>query len=753
MLAHVDPALGPIVCHGAVEAINALYREAGVALPPTRLATDPDRPGNKNAISPAPSFSRRPPPPQAHGSSASAIIPTRWRAAGCRCRGNRRRRGLDRGFALSDHADWPGLIAAIKATGAERILVTHGYTEPLTRYLREKGFDARALPTAYGDDEDAGGAEAPAEGEGGRGGGRSVKAFAALYRKLDSGDLDPRQAGGDGRVLRRGQGRADAMGERRLDRLFPERRQAAPDRADPPSLAPGRRRLGLSGLALRRELWRGRRSRRDAVAVLPESAGGADVSLDVWMRERLLPLPSLPEEERYARLKQWVGELATDERLAFFKLITGELRVGVSRLQVVKALAEVAGVDEGPHGPTADRLFAGAARPDGRGFRGADWRSPAMRKRKRSTRANPIRSISRNRGAGRSPTWRRRSGRPSDWIIEWKYDGIRAQLLKRGENWRLWSRGEELISDAYPDLEPLARALPSGTAIDGELVVLIPPEHDYAPDSLDGLAIFASLQQRLGRKIVSEKTLRELPVAFIAYDLIEAQGRDLRAEPQHVRRALLEALVERLFAEAKARGERLPIRISPTVSADTWEELAEKREQARALTREGLMLKAREGAYGIGRRKGGDRTDVWWKWKLDPMSVDAVVIYAERGHGRRSGVYTDYTFAVWSAGERPETRELMPFAKAYSGLTDAEIREMDAIVRRTTIETFGPVRRLNPTQVFELGFEGIAPSKRHKSGVAVRFPRMLRWRRDKPIAEADTLDALKALLAGRMRSG
>jgi DNA ligase-1 len=340
-------------------------------------------------------------------------------------------------------------------------------------------------------------------------------------------------------------------------------------------------------------------------------------------------------------------------------------------------------------------------------------------------------------------------GPPSDWIVEWKFDGIRAQLLKRGEAWRLWSRGEELISDAYPDLEPLARALPSGAALDGELVVLIPPTSEFSADSLDGLALFASLQQRLGRKIVSEKTLRELPVAFIAYDLLESEGRDIRDKPLHERRALLEGLVHRLFAEAKARGERLAVRISPTVSADTWEALAEKREQARTLLREGLMLKARDSVYGLGRRKGDDRTDVWWKWKLDPMSVDAVVIYAERGHGRRSGVYTDYTFAVWSAGEDAPSRELAPFAKAYSGLSDAEIREMDAIIRRTTIETFGPVRRVTPTQVFELGFEGIAPSKRHKSGVAVRFPRMLRWRRDKPVAEADTLDALKALLAGK----
>ena len=482
--------------------------------------------------------------------------------------------------------------------------------------------------------------------------------------------------------------------------------------------------------------------------LLPEGMGGEEVSLDVWMRERLLPLPSLDEEERYARLKQWVGELPSDERLAFFKLITGELRVGVSRLQVVKALAEVAGVDEGR---MAQRLigYSQARRIP----TAADFEALI---------GEVLHEEAEALDAGKpypfylAQSWSRplaemlpALGLPSDWIVEWKFDGIRAQLLKRGDNWRLWSRGEELISDAYPDLTPLARALPSGVAIDGELVVLIPPEGDHEADSLDGLAIFASLQQRLGRKIVSEKTLRELPVAFIAYDLIESEGGDIRAKPQHERRARLEELVHRLFAETKARGERLPLRISPTVSADTWEELAEKREQARALLREGLMLKARDGAYGIGRRKGDDRTDVWWKWKLDPMSVDAVVIYAERGHGRRSGVYTDYTFAVWSAGEEAGARELVPFAKAYSGLSDKEIREMDLIVRRSTVETFGPVRSLTPTQVFELGFEGIAPSKRHRSGVAVRFPRMLRWRRDKPVAEADTLEALKALLAGQ----
>ena len=478
--------------------------------------------------------------------------------------------------------------------------------------------------------------------------------------------------------------------------------------------------------------------------LLPEGAGGEEVALEVWMRDRLLPLPSLDEEERYARLKRWVDELTADQRLAFFKLITGELRVGVSRLQVVKALAEVAGVEESR---MAQRMI---------GYAQAR-RAPAPEDFE-ALIAEVAHAEARALDAGRpypfylAQSWQRpvaemqqTLGPPSNWIVEWKFDGIRAQLLRRGEGWRLWSRGEELISDGYPDLEPLAQALPTGSALDGELVVVVPPENEASPHSLQGLAPFASLQRRLGRKVVSEKTMRELPVAFIAYDLLELDGRDMRALPQRERRAALERLVQSVFDAATARGERLPLRVSPMVAAETWEAL-DASAASRALGREGLMLKAREGAYGVGRRKGDDRTDVWWKWKVDPMSVDAVLIYAQRGHGRRSGVYSDYTFAVWSTGEDAPGRELIPFAKAYSGLSDAEMREMDAIIRRTTVETFGPVRSVKPTQVFELGFEGIAPSKRHRSGIAVRFPRMLRWRRDKPVAEADTLDALRALL-------
>ncbi len=483
--------------------------------------------------------------------------------------------------------------------------------------------------------------------------------------------------------------------------------------------------------------------------LLPEGEAGEEVSLDAWMRERLLQIPALDDEEKFARVRRWVEALPADERLVFFKLITGELRVGVSRLQAVKALAEVAGVEESR---MAQRMI---------GYSQAR-RAPAP-----EDFAALIAEVADAEGlaldAGRpypfylAQSWQRpvaemqeTLGPPADWIVEWKFDGIRAQLIRRGGGWRLWSRGEELISDAYPDLERLARALPQNVALDGELVVLTPPAGETRPDSLDGLQPFASLQQRLGRKVVSDKTLKDLPVAFIAYDLIESEGRDLRAEPQGERRAKLERLVDEAFAAAKGQGGPLPLRVSPVVAADDWEKLAAVREEARALGREGLMLKARAGAYGVGRRKGDDRTDVWWKWKLDPMSVDAVLIYAQRGHGRRSGVYSDYTFAVWSAPEEETSRELVPFAKAYSGLSDAEMREMDQIIRRTTVETFGPVRSVKPTQVFELGFEGIAPSNRHKSGIAVRFPRMLRWRRDKPVAEADTLDALRALLpAGR----
>jgi DNA ligase-1 len=313
-------------------------------------------------------------------------------------------------------------------------------------------------------------------------------------------------------------------------------------------------------------------------------------------------------------------------------------------------------------------------------------------------------------------------GSLSDWQVEWKYDGIRAQLVRRGAQNYLWSRGEDLITERFPELAALS--LPEGTVVDGEVLIW---------SGGDSPAPFADLQKRIGRKTLSAKLLAELPAVLLAYDLLELDGVDLRGLPQHERRALLETLVTGV---AKPQ-----LRISPLVTADTWDDLGKLRAESRARGVEGMMLKARNAQYGVGRTKD---VGTWWKWKIDPYAVDAVLIYAQPGSGRRASLYTDYTFAVWD-GEG-EQRRLVPFAKAYSGLTDAEIRQVDATIRKTTVEKFGPVRSVKPTMVFELGFEGIALSPRHKAGIAVRFPRILRRRDDKPVEEADTLATLKGLL-------
>jgi DNA ligase-1 len=336
-------------------------------------------------------------------------------------------------------------------------------------------------------------------------------------------------------------------------------------------------------------------------------------------------------------------------------------------------------------------------------------------------------------------------GPAADWLVEWKYDGIRAQAVKRvGRVW-LWSRGEELVSDAFPDASRPLAALPDGTVLDGELLVW--PEGATQP------APFAALQKRLNRKVIGSKLLAEAPVRFVAYDLLEESGVDVRALPQIERRARLEA-----------RLHGTTIALSPLVQAADWPAFAGVRAQSRERGVEGFMLKHHAAAYGSGRTKA---EGTWWKWKVEPMTADGVLVYAQAGHGRRASVYTDYTFAVWnrtpaSAAEAqavvdaiaqraavPDAADalaLVPFAKAYSGLTDDEFKRIDRVIRASTIEKFGPVRTVKPSLVFELGFEGIQRSTRHKSGIAVRFPRMLRIRDDKPLHEADTLDTLRALI-------
>jgi DNA ligase-1 len=450
--------------------------------------------------------------------------------------------------------------------------------------------------------------------------------------------------------------------------------------------------------------------------ILPPPRRQSDIGLAVWMEERIGPLRGADPVTIREKLFEYWDELTWRERFLFVKLIGGGFRVGVSKLLVTRALAAIAAVDAKL---IAQRLMGwtdGRVRPTAAGFLQLIAAQSEDEHKLRGGQPYPF--FLAHQLAGDPADL----GDLHDWQIEWKYDGIRAQLVRRGNQNYLWSRGEDLITERFPELAALS--LPEGTVVDGEVLIWT---------GGDSPAPFADLQKRIGRKTLSTKLLAELPAVLLAYDLLELDGVDLRALPQHERRALLETMVTGV---AKPQ-----LRISPLVTADTWDDLGKLRAESRARGVEGMMLKARNAQYGVGRTKD---VGTWWKWKIDPYAVDAVLIYAQPGSGRRASLYTDYTFAVWD-GEG-ETRRLVPFAKAYSGLTDAEIRQVDATIRKTTVEKFGPVRSVKPTMVFELGFEGIALSPRHKAGIAVRFPRILRRRDDKPVEEADTLDTLKGLL-------
>jgi DNA ligase-1 len=481
--------------------------------------------------------------------------------------------------------------------------------------------------------------------------------------------------------------------------------------------------------------------------VLPPPAHESDLGLAEWVEQRLLNLRGLAPEEQAVRVASYWDELDTAGRFLLNKLIGGGFRVGVSKLLVQRALAEGAGVDAKL---VAQRMMGYT---DGRA-------TPSAARYLQLTASSDVGPLDLGQPYPfflahqldlPESEFDTKLGSTADWIVEWKYDGIRAQVVKRaGQVW-IWSRGEELVTERFPEVVALAGSLPDGSVLDGELVVW----------KDDRVAPFNLLQQRIGRKILTKKVLADAPVGFIAYDLLEWQGVDVRERPQHDRRALLEA------ALASSADDAARLRLSPIESREGWAALAELRRESRARGVEGFMLKHRDARYGTGRRKQDDlASGTWWKWKIDPLSVDCVLIYAQAGHGRRASVYTDYTFAVWNrrpvdaaeaaavveaiAKREPpaaDALQLVPFAKAYSGLTDAEFRVVDSVIRKTTIEKFGPVRSVRPSLVFELGFEGINRSTRHRSGIAVRFPRMLRIRDDKPLHEADTMAELEALLA------
>lgn len=436
----------------------------------------------------------------------------------------------------------------------------------------------------------------------------------------------------------------------------------------------------------------------------PQDAAN-DIPLSRWIENHLLAVAGADPEVRRERVIAAWRTLPFAERLVFNKLLTGALRIGVSQGLVQQALAERSGLDIaliaqrmlGKWTPSADflpRLLDPARLPE-------DQQLPYP-----FYLASPLEEPAESLGP------------ISDWQIEWKWDGIRAQLIRRGAQLAVWSRGEERMEGRFPEIEAALQALDTDVVLDGEILVW----HDEAPLP----APFIDLQTRIQRRKPGPKMLAQRPVRFLAYDLLERDGEDLRARPLHERRALLEQLL------ADAPGSTLAI--PPPVVVGTWSDAAALRETSRERGVEGFMLKRRDAPYRHGRKRGE-----WWKWKVDPLTVDAVLLYAQSGSGRRSTLYTDYTFGLWD-GEA-----LVPFAKAYSGLDDKEILKLDRWIRANTLERFGPVRSVKAQHVFEIGFEAVNRSSRHKSGIAVRFPRILRWREDKTVAEADHVEALRRL--------
>jgi DNA ligase-1 len=519
----------------------------------------------------------------------------------------------------------------------------------------------------------------------------------------------------------------------------------------------------------------------------PQSSDGLDASLSDWMEQRLLPLRGQGDEAVAVALRAWWRELDATGRFLLVKLVGGGFRVGVSKLLVQRAIAQHAGLDakqvaarmmgftDGKRLPTAAQyrsLLAPAEVPgDEHAAREPSQPYPFFLASPLGMEASDDLLGMEVASTGIERAMQARLGPASDWLAEWKFDGIRGQIVKRaGQVW-VWSRGEELMSDRFPELQALAQRWPDGTVVDGEILVWHEQEGRPALPGSDRPgrpAPFSLLQQRIGRKTLNAKVLADAPVSFMAYDLLEAGAQDLRALPQSQRRDRLEDLALEMNAVGGPR-----LWLSPRIEGSDWSMLAEQRSKARELGVEGLMLKHRLSTYGTGRQKrwAGPDSDTeddvlaWWKWKIDPLSIDGVLIYAQAGHGRRASVYTDYTFAVWnrapaSAQEAqavvdaiarrepavPGALQLVAFTKAYSGLTDTEFKAVDAVIRQHTLEKFGPVRSVRPTMVFELAFEGIARSSRHKSGVALRFPRMQRIRHDKPLHEASTLQELEALL-------
>lgn len=441
--------------------------------------------------------------------------------------------------------------------------------------------------------------------------------------------------------------------------------------------------------------------------VIPPSEESSEKSLNQFLQE-IIELKAHSEEEKKEYLYDNWFSLNYYERFVFTKLITGSFRIGVSQKLMTRALSKATEIDEdilayklmGNWDP-ATTTFTNLVLEE----KPEDYLSKPYPFYLAYAIEDEPQSL----------------GDVKEWAAEHKWDGIRSQVIIRNGELFVWSRGEELVTDKYPEFEKFINLIPDGTVIDGEIL----------PFPKNEIGTFKDLQTRIGRKNITKKLLEKTPVILKAYDILEWKGEDIRENAYKKRREIL----EQLFTEVAS--EEIPLHLSSTISFQTWDEVAKERERSREVKSEGLMLKRWDSPYLVGRKKGD-----WWKWKVDPLTIDAVLTYAMRGHGRRSNLFTDYTFGLWD----DEKEELVTFAKAYSGLTDAEFRKVDAWIKKNTLERFGPVRSVTPHHVFEIAFEGIAESSRHKSGVATRFPRILRWRKDKKIEEANTLEDLKALI-------
>jgi DNA ligase 1 len=439
--------------------------------------------------------------------------------------------------------------------------------------------------------------------------------------------------------------------------------------------------------------------------LLPPVAIGASLPLHRMAVERIAPLAALPLDQQRSIIVDTWRQLTPPQKLVWQKLIMGSFRVGVGKTLVIRALAQVAGIEQAA---MAHRVM-GHWQPTAQ-----DYQLLLAHQNDQIRHSQPYPFYLAYPITEDISTL----GDIGHWQVEWKWDGIRAQVIRRSGETLVWTRGEELVTDIYPEISAIGQSVPDGTVLAGEIV---------AWEAKRPLP-FNLLQKRIGRKKVDAKLLQSAPVALIVYDQLEENGIDIRNWPLVRRREQLAALCAPLLADHA-------LQLSPLVYARSWEELTVMHATARSRAAEGFMLKRADSPYGVGHVRGD-----WWKWKIDPYSVDAVLIYAQRGHGRRASLYTDYTFALWENGE------LVPIAKAYSGLTDAEIREVDAYVRRQTMDRFGPVRAVKPELVFEIAFDGLQASSRHKSGIALRFPRMARWRKDKRPEDADTLATLQLLL-------